>query len=292
MAEDSSTDGSVDAIVAATDDNTSSADDAVISTETWRSSLPEDIRDNPMLGSVPDVATLAKNFIETKRMVGADTLRVPGNDATDEERGAFFAKLGRPETPADYKVPTENMPEGFAVDDGRLGSMRDEAHRLGITDQQFAGLIRADANFQHGAVAQMAEANAASALESQTKLKGEWGKAYEQNIALAQRAITQFGSDDLKSMMDETGLGNDPRVIKAFHNIGRALADDEVLGGGGGQIYDKTPEQALAARNELLADKDFYTKYRTSHLPGHAEAVAKMNDLAAQAWPEKEPVVL
>jgi len=68
----------------------------------WRANLPEDMRKEASLESFKDETEMvempinvAKSFISTKKMVGADTLKIP---KTDEEWSDVYTKLGRPET--------------------------------------------------------------------------------------------------------------------------------------------------------------------------------------------------
>ncbi len=58
----------------------------------WKDTLPDDLKTNASLLDVPDVATLAKRFIDTKAMVG-NSFRVPGEDASTEDWGKFNTNL-------------------------------------------------------------------------------------------------------------------------------------------------------------------------------------------------------
>ena len=74
----------------------------------WRSSLPDDMREAPSLKDVPDVATLAKRFLDTKSMVG-NSLRMPTDDAGQEAIEAFNQKiLSNPALGLMKKPDTEN----------------------------------------------------------------------------------------------------------------------------------------------------------------------------------------
>src|SRR5256885_6120890 len=82
----------------------------------WRSALPDDLRTEPTLASFKDVSTLAKSFVDTKRMVG-DSIRLPKSDASPEEWGKLYDKLGRPAAPDKYELQT---PDGVPVDEDML----------------------------------------------------------------------------------------------------------------------------------------------------------------------------
>ena len=41
-----------------------------------------------------------------------------------------------------------------------------------------------------------------------------------------------FASDELKGILEETGYGNHPAVLRLFHQIGKLLGEDNIVGGG------------------------------------------------------------
>lgn len=74
------------------------------------------------------------------------------------------------------------------------------------------------------------------------------GDGFDANLATAKKAIDAFGSDGLKSVLNESGLGSHPEVIKFAVNAGKALADAPVITTGDGaakksladSLYKKT----------------------------------------------------
>ena len=60
------------------------------------------------------------------------------------------------------------------------------------------------------------------------------GDAFDANLATAKKAIDAFGSDGLKAVLNESGLGSHPEVIKFAVNAGKALADAPVIKTGDG----------------------------------------------------------
>jgi len=51
------------------------------------------------------------------------------------------------------------------------------------------------------------------------------GDKFDENISVAVTAVETFGSDGLKQILDETGMGSHPEVVKAFYRAGKFLAD-------------------------------------------------------------------
>lgn len=52
------------------------------------------------------------------------------------------------------------------------------------------------------------------------------GANWDQSVALAKMPIAKFASPGLKKMLDDSGLGNHPEVIKMFARIGKTMQPD------------------------------------------------------------------
>jgi len=75
------------------------------------------------------------------------------------------------------------------------------------------------------------------------KVHGEWeqaaktdkefgGEKLTENLAVAQKALTAFGTPELKTFLNETGLGNHPELIRAFVRAGKAISEDRFVPAG------------------------------------------------------------
>jgi hypothetical protein len=58
------------------------------------------------------------------------------------------------------------------------------------------------------------------------------GDKLAENLAVAKKAVEAYGSPELKTFLDKTGLGNNPEVIRFFYRAGKALSEDRVVQGG------------------------------------------------------------
>lgn len=278
---------SEEATATATEETTAETTATTETTTTdWRASLPEDIRADTSIADFKDVSALAKSFIDTKSKVGANNIVVPGKNATDDERNTFFNAIGRPENVDGYKVPTENMPEGVTVDDGQVTAFHNEAHRLGFTEQQAAAMVRFDANRSAAALKEIAETTEQAKANAETQLRKEYGHAYDQNIKMAQKAIDEFGGEELRAALNESGWGNDPAFIRFGVKVGRALAEDEVIGGGGRQSFTSSPAEAKATLEAKKLDPQFIKALQNESDIGHAAAQAEWSKLFAAAYPD------
>jgi hypothetical protein len=71
------------------------------------------------------------------------------------------------------------------------------------------------------------------------------GKNFDANIAIAVQAIDALGGQDLKDALDETGAGNNPKVIKAFWDIGKMMNEDSISIGKGAQPPPRTRAETM-----------------------------------------------
>ncbi len=83
----------------------------------WRAGFDDTLKNDPALKDVKDPASLAKMYLDTKKLVG-QKLGIPGADATPEAKAAFQEAMGVPKDPTGYgfKKP-DNLPEGMGYDE-------------------------------------------------------------------------------------------------------------------------------------------------------------------------------
>ena len=252
----------------------------------WYDSLPPELKTAPYVAGTKDLAAFVKSAIDTKSMVGANTIKLPGEKATPEERAAFFEKLGRP-TDVNGYASTVKPAVDTLIDPDTLTQMRTVFHENGLTAAQGQAILDSYTTVANDGYTKAAESLAASREAGLTALKGEWGSAFEVNVKTAQLAIRELGGDDVLASIESVGLGNDPTFIKFLHTIGTKLLDD-VSSGGGVNQFTGTAESAMAEITRLKTDKDFLKMWGDAREPGHKEAVDKWTSLHRQAYPGKQ----
>lgn len=193
-------------------------------------SLPEDLRAEPSLRNFTDPVSLAKSYVHAQRMIGADKIPLPGKSATDEEWRQVYRRLGAPEDAKAYDIKLGANVMG----DNEIEAFRAAALEAGLNNRQ-AGRI---AQFIEASVNQAREAQGSSAdsvrQEGEQELRQEWGQAFDQKIALANRAATTFlGSTELLDtieLSDGRLLGDHPAIVKMFANLAAEIGEDRLLG--------------------------------------------------------------
>lgn len=177
----------------------------------WLDGLPDDLKASDLLKGVPDVAGLAKAFLETQ------------------------GKLPKvPESPDKYEI---KLPDGAVEDDG-IKALRDFAHKSGLTNEQVNGVLGL-----HGQITKRAIEKAM--VEGEAALKTELGAKFAETVDLANRAVRQFLDADMVQFLERTGLANNPGVVKMFAKIGQAMGEDKFVTSDKGQGQGKSAAEKL-----------------------------------------------
>jgi hypothetical protein len=134
--------------------------------------------------------------------------------------------------PEDYG--TFDLPEDVTIDQAALDTALPEFREAGLTKAQAQTAIGLYIKLQ----AKQAEAQAAQVAEwakAVTTDKEIGGGRWAENRAVIARARDQFATPELVQLMEQTGLGSHPEVIKLFVRVGKAISDDgHVIGGNPG----------------------------------------------------------
>lgn len=193
---------------------------------------------------------------------------IPRPDLDDEEqRNILFRTLGRPENASGYEyAEIEGAPE---VSDERKKFIGDLAFKLGLTKTQLKGLDQA----VRGADFASMTASQDAFNEGLTKLKQEWGLAYDDRSASAKKVAKIFFPH----------LGETPVLsaveLTAFHSLSKQLgsASTEFKEQGDKGDTGITPSEAETKIGEIRANKEH--AYHDTHSPGHAAAKKQMRNL-------------
>lgn len=118
------------------------------------------------------------------------------------------------------------IPDGMEVNKEMLDAFVPLAKDMKLTQEQAQKLV----DLQVARAKQQVEAFEAqkSEWERQSKTDTEIGGVkFDENLALARKMIHQHGSDALRSMLDSSGLGNHPEVIRMLVKIGKQMTEDK-----------------------------------------------------------------
>jgi len=185
--------------------------------------LPDDVKGNETFKSVPDFATLAKGYVEANGKL-SDAITLPGDAATDEERAAFFTKLGRPEAADKYtleKPVIEGVKEWTPDMEKDLVSIRDLAFKLGLSGKQAQGML----DWYGQEITAQGKAAESQADKLLAPLKEEWGDKYDERLAEANKVVTVIGGKEWQQLRAASGIGMYRVVIKSFLKLAPLVAE-------------------------------------------------------------------
>lgn len=252
----------------------------------WARALPEEYQSSHSVRQSKDLETFVKSSLEAQKLIGKDKIVKPGENATQEEIDAFYNKLGRPEEASayDFNKP-EDWPEKLPFNENLVPKAKDIMHKHGLTAEQAQGLWKD----YHQMIAETGQESIAQqqqqtqqALEAYRK---EAGDAFDGNVETARMALKEYGDEGLIQLLESTGLGDHPAMIKAFAKAGSQLRDDTFAGKTTSNV-GLTPQTAKARIGEKEADTNFMNAVFNSSAPNHKQAKQEWTELHKVAYGE------
>lgn len=236
----------------------------------WLESLPEPLRAEKSLATFKDVGALAQSYVETKRLVGSKhegLVKIPGATATPEERAAFHKALGVPDSPEGYAIQRPEIAlQGW--DDAAEKDFLTQAHQAGLPPAAVQMAINWYGRWEAAKLARGQQA----AQATMAQLRQEWGPNYDAKLGRANRAVQQFGGDELVSYLGQTGLGRHPAMVKAFVQIAEAMVESGAMETEGD--FGTSAEEAKAELQGIYSDKAH--PYNNPGHPGWQEAADRV----------------
>lgn len=154
---------------------------------------------------------------------------------TEEERAAEDeakekAEAGAPEEYADFEAP-----EGVELDADAIEAFKPIAKELNLSQEDAQKLVNLQAETtkrwqesvqQHVVNTRLEWREAAEADEE------IGGDKFSENLAVARAGREAFGTEALKTLLDESGLGDHPEVIRFFYKVGKANSEHDFVTSG------------------------------------------------------------
>lgn len=200
-------------------------------TTSWREGIAEEHK--TVVSKFNDVGSLAKGYVDLEKSMGGK-VKIPTAESTPEEKSAFYSKL-RPETAEGYEFDKPDLPEGMNYDEKFELTMRGIAHEAGITKDQMKALTAAFNQYQIEQFGDHQGELSRTHEEGEKDLRDRWAGDYDKNLEISRRALRELipgelGEEFVK-IIEETGMGNNPVMIRGFLEIGTKMLDDTFVRG-------------------------------------------------------------
>ncbi len=182
----------------------------------------------------------------------------PAADSTQPEAGQAEQPAEPAAKPEEKPAEPEGAPEayefvppeGHVLDDGVIGKFSEVAKELNLSQTNAQKVL----DVMAPAIAERQQA----ALQTMT---AEWadsaradkefgGDKLDENLAIAKTALEKFATPEFRTLLNDTGLGNHPEVLRVFVRAGKAISPDTVVTGKQAPapadrlatLYDNTPK--------------------------------------------------
>lgn len=224
-----------------------------------RVAIAEEYRSHPSLskflddeGTV-DPNVLAKSYVHAQGLIGGDKVALPKGEDDQEGLERVYTALGRPESPDNYEVKRpEELPAGVEYDEEGEKYFRQVAHSNGWSQKQFDNAYKSFFEHQAKVAASWQQHQAQAREAAEQALRREQGQAYDGFVGSARSVLQQYGDEDFIRFLNESGLGNDARLIRFVGKVGRDMGGDAKLldGQNGGQTSTADLEEKIAKYRE------------------------------------------
>lgn len=234
----------------------------------WTDALPEEMRGYVETKGFKDTTALLTSYqnLEKLRGVPEDRLLKLPEKMDADALAPIFDKLGRPDAPEKY---TRALGEGF--DDGVFKAVASEAHKLGLTDAQFAGMQKA-MGAQAQALQEATDTAAAAAFDA-------WKASNEEGFNNAAKVMATVGMDEagLEALLsgDKTALYGFLAKVAARSAEGKVIHGDQP----GAGAFGMSPAAAKQKVAELYADEAFMKQYTSTNAAVRQVAIDRMSAL-------------
>jgi hypothetical protein len=251
----------------------------------WKEALPEALREAPYIAKAETAEEAVASLAHAAKIVGT-SIRIPGEDASEDDRAAFYDKLGEVDGVA--RLPTHDDEDGWNALMGKLGrpdeytgyelpevadfkweegmatDLRKYALESGLTNKQFKALASQLATQNKTE----ADASLQSLADARESLKLEWGDTLQSREELVRGWMSQSEAPAaLQKLFDDKAIDNDTmnwlyKTANQFKGEVAPIAAD----GNGGAAPLMQPSEALEKIPQVIGDmlgmRDSDPRYR------------------------------
>lgn len=188
---------------------------------------------------------------------GAGAAQADGNGQTEQpgtktpeqiaadEAAAKAAEEAAKAAGAPEKYEPFTPPEGTTLDAAVMTEFETAARELNLPQDAAQKLIDKMAPVmakQQTAQLEQLRTDWAAASTSDKEFGGD---KLTENLGFARKAMDTFGTPELKTMLNETGLGNHPDVVRFMVRAGKAISEDKIVTGGAPASANRSAAEVL-----------------------------------------------
>ncbi|MFY8163614.1 MAG: hypothetical protein ACOVKC_05195, partial [Brevundimonas sp.] len=185
-------------------------------------------------------STAPESVAATADKLYGNTQKAP---ATQDRQAADAAPAGKEPAPADAqateapqaeapKAPEAyefKVPEGRAFDAEVITAYSQVARELNLSQDAAQRLLDAVGPKMVERQTAQIEAIRNGWADSSKSDREFGGEKLSENLGVAKKALDAFGTAELRTLLNETGLGNHPELIRFMFRAGKAISEDRMV---------------------------------------------------------------
>lgn len=183
-------------------------------------------------------ATSSTEGAETQPGSGEDSTAGTDTQAGEDSQSGQDTVAGAPDAYADFTAP-----DGIELDTVVLEDFKATAKELNLPQEAAQRVV----DLGVALIQKATEQNAAAIAEVQqgwiqaSKADPEFGGAkLNESLGLTRKALDKVGSPELVTLLNDSGLGNHPEIIRVLAKVGKLFSEDGLVTGSG----DVQPQSA------------------------------------------------
>ena len=173
--------------------------------------------------------------------------------ASGDSQGKSDANANKgTEAPVNYEF---KAPEGKEFDPDVLSVYTEVAKELNLSQEAAQKILDRMGPKVAERQAEQLEALRTDWANSSKADKEFGGEKLQENLALAKKAFDSFGTPELRQLLNESGLGNNPEVIRFMFRAGKAISEDTFVPSSTGAGSKAGPQDFNAKANALYSNQ-------------------------------------
>lgn len=224
--------------------------------------LMQDSAANPTEGNAasqtPISAEAASEALYGDKQQASDDKNQQAQDSAPADQSKVD-KDGNPEAadkpqgaPEKYEF---KAPEGYEYDAEVVNAYSEVAKELNLSQDAAQKMLETMAPLIEKQQIQQIEAVRTQWADASRTDKEFGGEKLTENLSVAKKALDQFGTPELRSLLEQSGLGNNPEVIRFMYRAGKAISEDKYVGPSPGAGAKPMPKDFSGLASALYSNQ-------------------------------------
>ncbi len=218
-------------------------------TQTESLMTPAAQTNNAVVASTESPTRDVLNAVVTQDQPVAEDATETGNTEGDSKDAPKTEAVGAPEK-YEFKPP-----EGKNFDNEIITTYSQVARELNLSQASAQKML--DTLGPKIAERQMAQIDSIRQgwVDSSRIDKEFGGDSLDKNMSVAKKALDTFGTPELRTVLNQSGLGNHPEIIRFFYRAGKAISEDGYVGSSSGSSSKGQPQDFASQASILYSNQ-------------------------------------